>query len=164
MNCAGVHRALHAAFTVSAGAPRGISAWVGCKQQGPTRSRVIAHRYSINMDVRFDSNDDPIRTALLISGPETSSAIRGEGITNLLSSWGFDVREVGPAKEEENSAIVSHEALLKLTVPSASSSMVFDLGGRGGAALALACKEAGVAGLYAFRPATGMFQKVCTSV
>ena len=38
--------------------------------------------------------------------------------------------------------------------------VVFDLSGRGGRQMALACEEASVAGFYALRPSTGMFKKV----
>lgn len=162
LNCAGARRALHAAFTLNAGAPLGFSPWVGWDKQGSIRSPVSGHGhpFSVNMDASVDSNHNPTRTALLIPGPDNASTVRGEGITNALSSRGFTIRVVRTEEGQEGSAGLSHEALLKLTVSSASSAMVFDLGGRGGQALALACKEAGAAGLYAFRPAVGMFQKV----
>ena len=127
-------------------------------------------------------------TAILIRGADgtttTSSTARGEGLVDVLSSQGFAVRELG-AEAAETGAGLS-EAVAKLTVPPLAAAgtapaaaapvapagaavrggvrssrvLVFDLIGRGGREMALACEEAGVAGFYALRPSTGMFKKV----
>lgn len=113
----------------------------------------------LNLLASAGSHDDGYnpRTALLIPGADHATTVRGESIAQALSSQGFDVRMLGGADKsgEMTSAMVK-----ELTVPRSDNMLVFDLAGRGGREMALACQEAGLAGLYAFKPATGMFQKV----
>lgn len=92
------------------------------------------------------------KIALLISGTDGESAIRGESVERIMSSQGYMVRTLDECKQVVEG--------LRASLMGSSSAVVFDLSGYRGQELALGCEEAGVAALYVFKPATGMFRKV----
>lgn len=94
-----------------------------------------------------------LKKALLVSkSGDVSSIARGENLAGTLASQGFRVSSLsGGAAPRIIEGLSDAEA--KSTVP-------FDLSGWAGRELTEACEAAGVAALYSYKPATGMFKKV----
>ena len=98
-----------------------------------------------------------IRTAVLLPGSSAAGVARGENLADSLASRGFAIRTV----KQHESLVQYIENILPATTTAASSVVVFDVDGRSGRDMAASCKsDARIAGLYSFRPATGMFRKV----
>lgn len=92
------------------------------------------------------------KNALLISdSSDVASIARGEGLAGLLASQGFRVASL---ESDQAPRVIS--GLLEAD----AAVIPFDLSGRAGRELTDICEAAGVAGLYSFKPATGMFKKV----
>lgn len=171
------HTALSTAFAVN-NAPRGPvmclgggrhcarSAFLAKVQHHPAADHNL--RTMTSMTMNLESNPEGVGV-----GPLTAVLVRGAGnaagdarvkdIASTLSSRGFEVQTLvddGDAQGALNTVDGLFGAMAKLNLTVPRSVVVFDLGGRGGRELALACEGAGLGGLYAFKAATGMFQKV----
>ena len=95
----------------------------------------------------------PRRKALLVSDAnDAASVARGEGLAGMLASQGFSVSLLEGGAAARTLAGLS-EVDARVTVP-------FDLCGRAGEELTNVCEATGVAGLYTYKSATGMFKKV----
>lgn len=93
------------------------------------------------------------KTAILF--PLDDATKRGEmNIVNFLASQGFAIRTLG-----KHESLASSIESIQAGSPS-SSVVLFDLDGRSGRELSTSSRDARVSGLFSFKTATGMFQKV----
>lgn len=108
----------------------------GCNNDGQARKTAILLPHSISV-----INDDATKPGEM-------------NIANSLASQGFAIRTLG-----QHESLVSAIENVQAASPS-SSVVLFDLDGRRGRELSTSGRDTRVAGLYSFKTATGMFQKV----
>lgn len=123
---------------------------------GPDEAIKRRHRRSVAAimnDYAHQPRPIPPKKALLISDSNDVASIdRGEGLAGVLASQGFEIASLsGGAAPRIIAGLSRFDA--KFTVS-------FDLSGWAGRELTDVCEAAGVAGLYSYKPATGMFKKV----
>lgn len=138
-----------------------VSRWPQSKSASNSRDSVLSQRGALGKSAKFmisdanivsSSTDENAAIALLIGGNNKASQTRLEHMTRILTSGGFEVRLVETCPRDPATTSISDTELRER--------FVFDVSGQGGHALLHTCEEAGVAALYIFKSATGMFRKV----
>lgn len=107
---------------------------------------------TLSCSVGAAGSPPPPRTALLIRDmSDSASASREKIVADMLETQGFEVTALSGAEE-------AAQLFAGLSAEARTLTVLFDLSGR--RADLSACEGAGLAGMYSFKQATGMFKKV----